>query len=63
MAHAPSKEQVSQLHKQSRDADSKKRRTQKKQGKDFINHGQGVMPERVWQDRPGKKTESTEEVR
>ncbi len=62
MAHAPSQEQVSQLRKQSRDADSKKRRTQKKQGKDFINHGQGVMPESAWQDLPGKKTENNEEV-
>lgn len=62
MAQVPSQEQVSQLRKQSRDADSKKRRTQKKQGKDFVNHGQGVIPESVWQNLPGKKPENAEEV-
>lgn len=60
MAQAPSKEHVSRLRKQSRDADSKKRRIQKKQNKGFVNHGQGVMPERVWQDLPGKTAESAE---
>jgi len=57
MAHAPSKEHVSRLRKQSRDAVSKKHRNQKKHNKSFVNHGQGVMPEVAWQNLPGKKTE------
>lgn len=54
MANVPNQEHVARLRKQSRDADSKKRRAQKKQGKDFVNYGQGVIPEKVWQNLPGK---------
>ena len=55
MAQVPTNEYVGKIRKQSRDADSRKRRAQKKQGKGFINHGQGVIHEAVWQNLPGKK--------
>jgi len=48
-------EQVSKLKQQSSDAERKKKLAQEKQGKDFINNGQGVIPETVWQNLPGKK--------
>lgn len=62
MANIPTQEQVAKLHKQSRDAISKKRRVQKKQGKGFVDYGQGVIPERVWQNLPGKTLDKSEGV-
>lgn len=55
MANVPSSDKVQKLKRQSRDADRRKARAQKKQGKEFVNNGQGVMPETVWQNLPGKQ--------
>lgn len=55
MAIVPTSEKTSKLKRQSRDADRRKILAQKKQGKQFENKGQGVIPEAVWQNLPGKK--------
>lgn len=55
MASEPTNGEASKLKRQSRDADRRKVRSQKKQGKQFVNNGQGVIPEAVWQDLPGKQ--------
>lgn len=55
MANVPDKDKVQRLKRQSRDADRRKARSQKKHGKGFVNNGQGVMPEAVWQNLPGKQ--------
>lgn len=55
MAQIPDSDRVQRLKRQSRDADRRKIRSQKKHGKKFENHGQGVMPEEVWKNLPGKK--------
>ena len=57
MAKAPSKTEVQKTLEQSRRAVVAKREAQKKQGKDFVELGQGVMPETVWKSLPGKKAE------
>lgn len=55
MAQVPSEKEVKQTLEQSKKLEEDKRQAQKKQGKDFVNQGQGVMPEKVWQNLPGKK--------
>jgi len=55
MANVPTDQEVAKLKRQSREAERKKALTQKKQGKGFVNNGQGVMPEAVWQNLPGKQ--------
>lgn len=55
MASAPTDQEAAKLQRQSREAERKKRLTQKKHGKEFVNNGQGVIPEAVWQNLPGKK--------
>lgn len=55
MATVPTDQEAGKLQRKSRDAERKKKLTQKKHGKDFINNGQGVIPETVWQNLPGKK--------
>lgn len=54
MATIPRKEEVTKLTKQSDTADEKKAASQEKQQKDFVNSGQGVIPETVWKNLPGK---------
>lgn len=55
MANIPKESEVKKLLEQSEKADDKKTVSQEKQDKDFINSGQGVIPETVWQNLPGKK--------
>lgn len=54
MAQAPTEKEVDKLLEQSQKADDKKVASQEKQGKDFVNNGQGVIPEAVWKNLPGK---------
>lgn len=55
MAYVPSEEEVKKLQEQSQKADEKKTASQEKRGKDFVNNGQGVLPESYWKNLPGKK--------
>lgn len=57
MAQAPSDQELEQTLQQSEIEENAKREAQKKEGKDFVNSGQGVMPEEVWQKLPGKKAD------
>ena len=57
MAKVPTESQVKKALEASEKADAKKLESQKKQGKGFVNLGQGVMPEKVWQNLPGKKAQ------
>lgn len=57
MAKALTEEESKALRKESLEAEKKKRVAQSKQGKEFVNHGQGVMPEETWTNLPGKKEE------
>jgi len=58
MASVPDKTEVKKLKRQSAGADKRKLATQEKEGKTFEQHGQGVIPEAVWQNLPGKKAEA-----
>lgn len=49
MAQLPSDTEVKKLKKTSEAEEERKRRSQARQGKEFVNHGQGVIPEPVWQ--------------
>lgn len=60
MAQIPSNSDVAKLQKQSERAEKKKLALQEKQGKGFENHGQGVIPEAVWKNLPGKKLDDPE---
>lgn len=55
MAQAPSNEEVQRLLKESEELEKKKLKAQEKLGKEFINNGQGVIPEDVWTTLPGKQ--------
>lgn len=55
MANVPSEEQVKATLDEAQKADQEKLEAQKQEGKDFVNNGQGVMPEDVWQGLPGKQ--------
>ena len=54
MASVPTQAEVDKLLEQSKKADEKKLASQEKQGKDFVNNGQGVIPEAYWKQLPGK---------
>lgn len=54
MANIPTEAEVAKLLEQSKKADEKKTASQEKQGKEFVNNGQGVIPESYWQNLPGK---------
>lgn len=54
MANVPDKKEVQKIKRQSRDADRRKLASQEKEGKTFENNGQGVIPEAVWKNLPGK---------
>jgi len=60
MAYAPNEEETKKLQKESLEAEKKKRVAQSKQGKDFVNNGQGVIPEEIWTNLPGKQEDSGE---
>lgn len=55
MAKIPTARQVRRNIKRSNKATLKKMKSQEKLGKDFVNHGQGVLPEKVWRNLPGKQ--------
>ena len=55
MANIPTEKEVEKLLAESETQDKKKTKSQKKQGKDFVNNGQGVIPEAIWKNLPGKK--------
>lgn len=55
MAKTLDDEQVKDLILDTEKQEADKRADQEKQGKEFVNHGQGVIPEDVWQNLPGKK--------
>lgn len=63
MAQVPDEKQVRKNLEQSDRAVKRKLELQKAQGKDFVNHGQGVMPEAVWKSLPGRKLEDPEAVK
>jgi len=54
MANVPTKAEIKKLQEQSQKADDKKQASQEKQGKDFVNNGQGNIPETIWKALPGK---------
>lgn len=54
MAQVPDQNEVEKMQQASEQAEAEKRESQKQQGKEFVNNGQGVMPEDVWQNLPGK---------
>lgn len=54
MAKAPTEAEIEKLLEKSRKADEKKQASQEKQGKEFVNNGQGVIPEEVWKNLPGR---------
>jgi len=55
MAKAPTKQEVEKLVAKATAQDEKKTVSQTSQGKEFVNRGQGVIPEAVWKNLPGKK--------
>lgn len=55
MANVPTEDEVKKIQEKAAKEEQRKIASQKKQGKDFVNHGQGVIPEKVWQNLPGKK--------
>lgn len=55
MANVPSEQEVKTTLEESQKAEQAKLEAQKAEGKDFVNNGQGVMPEDVWQGLPGKQ--------
>jgi len=54
MANVPTEAEIKKLQEQAEKADEKKKASQAKQNKDFVNNGQGVIPEAVWKALPGK---------
>lgn len=50
MATIPSDDLIKKLQEETRKAEKRKKAAQTKQGKDFENHGQGVIPEKVWKE-------------
>lgn len=55
MANVPSEKEVKTTLEESQKAEQEKLEAQKAEGKEFVNNGQGVMPEDVWQGLPGKQ--------
>lgn len=55
MAHAPTQAQIKKLQEIAARAAAKKVESQNKQGKEFVDNGQGVIPESVWKNLPGKQ--------
>jgi len=54
MASAPDKTIIKKTLRQSKGAVARKLAAQEKEGKTFEEHGQGVIPEAVWKNLPGK---------
>lgn len=55
MSKSPTTDETNALQTQTVNEDEEKRRLQSEQNKSFDNHGQGVIPEEIWQNLPGKK--------
>lgn len=55
MAQIPTKEESDKIVAKATAEDERKTASQKKQGKEFVNNGQGVIPEPVWKNLPGKQ--------
>lgn len=62
MATIPSSDKVRDLQAQSAGEENEKARTQRELGKDFVNHGQGVIPEHIWTNLPGKNINNAEDI-
>lgn len=60
MAYIPTEAEVNKLLEQAQKAEDKKLASQEKQGKTFVNNGQGVIPESAWVNLPGKKVDDPE---
>lgn len=54
MANVPTEKEVNRLQNQSLKTEEKKVASQAKLDKEFVNSGQGVIPETVWKELPGK---------
>lgn len=48
MAQVPTVKEAERLKKISETEEANKKRSQARQGKEFVNNGQGVIPEAVW---------------
>lgn len=55
MAIVPNEDEIKTVQAETEKAEAEKLEAQKAEGKEFVNNGQGVMPEDVWQNLPGKK--------
>jgi hypothetical protein len=62
MANAPTEKEVEKIIAKATIQDEKKIASQALQGKEFVNHGQGVIPESVWKNLPGKKLDDDEAI-
>lgn len=62
MAQLPSNDDIRALQAQSAAEENEKFRSQREQNKPFENHGQGVIPEEIWRNLPGKQAETEEDV-
>ena len=62
MANLPSNDEIRALQAQSAGEENAKVRSQLEENKTFENHGQGVIPEEVWRNLPGKKADSEEAI-
>lgn len=54
MATKPSVRESEKLRIKSKKLEYKKFKKQTRQDKPFVNEGQGVIPERIWRNLPGK---------
>lgn len=57
MATVPTEAEIKKLQEQAEAKEAKKLASQEAQGKDFVNNGQGVIPEAYWKTLPGKVEE------
>lgn len=57
MAYVPTEKQIEDQVAKAEAKEAKKLASQEAQGKDFINNGQGVIPEAYWKTLPGKTEE------
>lgn len=54
MAKTPTEKEVEKLIAKSESQYNQKKAAQAKQGKKFVNDGQGVIPENIWKKLAGK---------
>jgi len=60
MARVLTPEEAEKIQKEAQKVEDKKIASQLKEGKDFVNTGAGVMPEKVWKNPLGKNLDPTE---